>query len=316
MQQIGSTYKAAEVEETLDICFYRPLGFLIAKLFYALQLTPTVATTLSAIIGVGSGHLFYYRDFTLNAVGVGLFIFADILDSADGQLARMKNIRSLYGRILDGIGGNIIFISAYVHICLRIMADGGTPLVWLLAVPAGVCHSVQSGLTDYFRNAYIRFVVNPRKGELDGLAWVREEYSKLRWGRDFFKKIMMRLYVSYTAEQETLSKGFQRLKRKIQETYGENYPPSFSEEYRRLNKPLLKYYTMLAVNLRVIVLSISVLINQPTLYFWFELTYLNLVALLLILTQEKRNAELVQWIDRHTAMAFHAQSRRQLVRES
>jgi phosphatidylglycerophosphate synthase len=299
MWRIGSTYKAAEVEETLDIYFYRPLGYLIARAFQALRLTPNVATTLSIAIGILGGHLFYYRDFNLNLVGVVLFVLADVLDSTDGQLARMMNIRSLYGRILDGIGGNLIFINAYLHVGFRLMAEGISPIVWLLVVSAGVCHSVQSGLADYYRNAYIRYVVNPSKGELDGLEWVRTQYAELHWVRDFFKKTAMRLYLNYTAEQQAFSKALQVLRRKVDETYGGSFPASFSEEYRRLNKPLLKYYSMLAVNLRIIVLCISILIDHPTLYFWFELLILNGVAIALIRTQSKRNFQLVRWMDAH-----------------
>lgn len=299
MWRIGSTYKAAEIEETLDIYFYRPLGYLIARAFQALRLTPNVATTLSIAIGFLGGHLFYYRDFRLNVIGVGLFIFADVLDSTDGQLARMMNIRSLYGRILDGIGGNLIFINAYLHIGFRLMAEGVTPFVWFLVVGAGVCHSIQSGLADYYRNAYIRYVVNPAKGELDGLEWVRAQYAGLRWGRDFFKKIAMRFYLNYTAEQQAFSKGFQVLRMKVEETFRGQIPTSFSEEYRRLNKPLLKYYSMLAVNLRIIVLCISILIDHPTLYFWFEVLILNAVAIALIRTQEKRSLQMVRWIETH-----------------
>jgi phosphatidylglycerophosphate synthase len=299
MWRIGSTYKAAEIEETLDIYFYRPLGYLIARVFQALRLTPNVATTLSIAIGILGGHLFYYRDFRLNVIGVALFILADVLDSTDGQLARMMNIRSLYGRILDGLGGNIIFTNAYLHVGFRLTAEGVNPLVWLLVVGAGVCHSVQSGLADYYRNAYLRYVVNPAKGELDGVEWVRAQYAGLRWGRDFFKKIAMRLYLSYTAEQQTFSKGFQILRKKVEETFRGQIPTSFSEEYRRLNKPLLKYYSMLAVNLRIIVLSISILIDHPTLYFWFEVIVLNAVAFALIRTQGKRSLQLVRWMETH-----------------
>ena len=315
MRQIGSTYKAAEVEETLDIYFYRPLGYLIARFFHALRLTPNVATILSIAIGLVSGHLFYYRDFTLNALGVALFIFSDILDSTDGQLARMMNIRSLYGRILDGIGGNIIFTNAYIHIGIRTIASGASPLVLILMVAAALCHSVQSGLADYYRNAYIRYVVNPTKGELDGLEWIRDQYAELHWGRDFFKKIAMRLYLNYTAEQQAFAKGFQVLRRKVSEAYRGNIPASFSEEYRRLNKPLLKYYTVLAVNLRVIVMCVTILIGQPTWYFWFELTVLNVVAFALIRTQESRNYQLVRWTETHKLTTLDESSRRQLVEE-
>jgi hypothetical protein len=299
MSQIGSTYKAAEIEETLDIYFYRPLGYLVARVFQALRLRPNVATTLSILIGLIGGHLFYYRDFHLNVIGVALFIFADVLDSTDGQLARMMNIRSLYGRILDGIGGNLIFINAYLHVGFRLTAEGVSPFVWFLVVGAGVCHSVQSGLADYYRNAYLRFVVNPAKGELDGLEWVRVQYAGLKWGRDFFKKIAMRLYLNYTAEQQVFSKGFQALRQKIDTNYQGTVSAAFSDEYRRLNRPLLKYYSMLAVNLRVIVLCVTILIGHPVLYFWFELIILNGVAIGLIRVQEKRSLQLIHWIETH-----------------
>lgn len=315
MLQIGSTYKAAEVEETLDIYFYRPLGYLIARFFRALRLTPNVATGLSIAIGLVSGHLFYYRDLTLNVLGVALFVLADILDSTDGQLARMTNVKSLYGRIMDGLGGNIIFFNSYVHIGFRLMAAGISPFVWFLIVPAGVSHSIQSGLADYYRNAYIRYVVNPAKGELDGLEWIRTQYAELRWGRDFFKKIAMWLYLNYTAVQQTFAKGFQALRRKIDESYQGTVPPAFSEEYRRLNKPLLKYYSMLAVNLRVIVMCTAILIDQVTLFFWFELLILNAVAFALFRAQEGRNAQLIRWLESHKLTTLDESSRRQYVEE-
>jgi hypothetical protein len=299
MQRIGSTYKAAEVEETLDIYFYRPLGYLIARVFHALRLTPNVATGCSIVIGLVSGHLFFYRDLTLNALGVALFILADILDSTDGQLARMMNVRSLYGRIMDGISGNLIFINAYAHIASRVVADGGTPFVWVLAVAAGVSHSVQSGLADYYRNAYMRYAVSPTKGELDGLESVRAQYAQLRWGRDFFKKIAMRLYLNYTAEQQVFAANFQILRKKVEDVYRGIIPPTFSEEYRRLNKPLLKFYTLLAVNFRVIVMSVCILIDRVTIFFWVELILLNLLAFAMIRAQESRTQQLIRWIDSH-----------------
>ncbi len=300
MQRIGSTYKALEVEETLDIYFYRPLGYLIARSFHAFRLTPNVATILSIVVGLIGGHFFYYRDFTINVIGVALFILGDVLDSADGQLARISNIRSLYGRILDGVGGNLIFINAYVHLCLRIIVDGANPLVWVLVVVAGACHSVQSGLADYFRNAYVKYVVDTDKAEIHHSAFLHDQYKYLSWKKDFLKKLGMRLYLNYTSEQETFARGFQTLRRKIQDAFGETIPSSFSEEYRRLNKPLLKYYSMLAVNLRVIVMCLTLLVNRPVYYFWFELIFLNAVMFALIRAQEDRNKKLIRWVESHT----------------
>src|SRR5438552_861873 len=90
---IESTYKALDVEETIDMYFYRPLGYWIARACQSLGITPNVVTIISIFIGVTGGHLLYYRDATLNAYGILLWVIADTLDSVDGQLARMTNHR-------------------------------------------------------------------------------------------------------------------------------------------------------------------------------------------------------------------------------
>src|SRR3972149_3529208 len=116
MSRIASTYKAHDVEETIDVYFYRPLGYLVARVCIPLGITPNAVTIISIFIGVAGGHLLYYRDFALNAWGIALWVAADTLDSADGQLARMTGHRSKLGRILDGLGGNIMFVSIYLHL--------------------------------------------------------------------------------------------------------------------------------------------------------------------------------------------------------
>jgi len=48
-----------------------------------------------------------------------LLVWANSFDSADGQLARMTKQYSPLGRILDGMSGDIWFITIYLCICLR-----------------------------------------------------------------------------------------------------------------------------------------------------------------------------------------------------
>src|SRR5262245_49895180 len=84
LSQIASTYKALDVEETIDIYFYRPVGYFIAKGCRALGITPNIVTIVSIFIGVYGGHLLYYPDFTTSLWGMILWVIADTLDSVDG----------------------------------------------------------------------------------------------------------------------------------------------------------------------------------------------------------------------------------------
>jgi hypothetical protein len=299
MSQIESTYKARDVEETIDIYFYRPIGYVIARGCQALRITPNAVTIVSIFIGVAGGHLLYYRDITLNAYGILLWIIADTLDSVDGQLARMTNHKSKIGRILDGLGGNIMFVSMYLHLFARMVVtyDVHWSLLLLFVLAGGASHSLQSSLADYYRNAYLKFVVDPTKSELEGADEIRAQYQAITFSQYPFKKFLMRVYLNYTVQQEALSKNFQLLRKKIAVAFGENIPSWFSDEYRGFNKPLMKYYAILTTNTRMIVMAVSVLLNVVPMYFAVEIIGINAIMLYVTRRQERYSALLHSMID-------------------
>jgi phosphatidylglycerophosphate synthase len=304
MSRIASTYKARDVEETLDVWFYRPLGYLVARACIPLGITPNAVTIISIFIGVAGGHLLYYRDVTINAWGIALWVVADTLDSADGQLARMTGHKSKLGRILDGLGGNIMFVSIYLHLVARLAVTyPAVHWAWflLLAVGGGFSHSLQSSLADYYRNAYLKFVVDPSKSELEGADEVRREYGSVRFSSAPVRKILLRFYLNYTVQQESLSKNFQVLRKKVAAEFGSSIPGWFSEEYRRLNLPLMKYYAILTTNTRMIVLAACVLLDVPWLYFATEVVGINAVMVLVTAHQERLSAGLSAEIDARRA---------------
>lgn len=300
MSQIEATYKARDVEETIDIYFYRPLGYAIARLCQALGITPNTVTIVSIFFGVYGGHLLYYRDVVTNVWGIVLWIIADTLDSVDGQLARMTDHKSKIGRILDGLGGNIMFLSIYLHLFARMVVS--YPDIWWLfflafTLAGGFSHSIQSALADYYRNAYVKFVVDPMKSELEGSDEIREEWMATSFAKSPIKKILLAIYLDYTRKQERYSKNFQKLRSRIDEVYGTNIPSWFADEYRRMNRPLMKYYAILTTNTRMIVMSIAVLIDFVPLYFGTEIVVINLIMILVTMHQEKLSVRLLELIE-------------------
>ncbi|MCL2012190.1 MAG: CDP-alcohol phosphatidyltransferase family protein [Cystobacterineae bacterium] len=73
-----------------------PLSWLVLRS----GLPANAITTLSALIGMGSGVAVAAGRF---ALGGWLFLFAGILDTLDGRLARMRKTASLEGAVLDSI---------------------------------------------------------------------------------------------------------------------------------------------------------------------------------------------------------------------
>ncbi|HEX2865490.1 MAG TPA: CDP-alcohol phosphatidyltransferase family protein [Ignavibacteriales bacterium] len=301
MSQLELSYKTRDVEEFLDVYFYRPFGFIIAKVCWKLGIKPNAITTIGMIIGILGGHLLYYNDMRLNLYGILLIILNEAFDSADGQLARLTDFRSKYGRIFDGFAGNTVFLSIYIHLCLRFIASGGGIWIFALAVVSGICHSYQSAMADYYRNGYLHFVISVKKGEIDKHREVVKRFQSLSWKKDFAGKFLTMFYVNYTRQQESLSRNFQKLFSRSAEVFKGNIPDEFKRAYKAYNKPLLKYYNILTTNTRLVWMFIVVLFNRPLYYFLFELTVLNILLVWVTLKHEKINEKLLLMVDRFQA---------------
>lgn len=281
------TLKSADTEETLDIYFYRPIGYAWSLLFMRLGITPNPVTVAGIFIGVAGGVLFYYNNIQLNIIGMLLMVVANSLDSADGQLARMTNNKSRLGRILDGLCGNIWFVVIYTALCLRLQNEGMGFWIWVLAASAGACHVQQAAMADYYRNIHLLFLKGKAGSEVDNYESLTIEYNQLSWTKNFWRKITLMFYRNYTNQQEGLSKNLQRFLKKVRATYGDNLPEWLTTQFRAKNKPLMKYTNILTFNTRIIVLFISLFLDKVWIYFVFELTVLNALLVYMIYSQEQ-----------------------------
>lgn len=282
---LQATLKSADTEEWIDLLFYRPIGYRWALLFQKLGVSPNAITVASIFLGVAAGILFYYNDLLLNVVGMCLLVWANMYDSADGQLARMTGQKSELGRILDGVSGDFWFISIYVALCLRLTPEWGY-WIWILAAIAGFSHSKQAAMADYYRNIHLFFLKGKSGSELDNSVQQREIFRSLTWKRNLVQKTFLWFYTNYTQSQEQLSPAFQRFFKALREKYGETSPQEIRTRFRMGSLPLMKYTNILSFNTRVIALFISLLINMPWIYFVFELTVLNILLVYMVCKHE------------------------------
>lgn len=272
---IEASYKARDVEGWLDLHFYRPIGYQLARFFAWLNFTPSMVSFLGAGCGVLAGHLYFYRDLRLNLCGMALHILTNALDNADGQLARLTNRGSLQGAIVDGFADYIVFASVYLHLALRFIAEGGSASIWLLVIAAGFSHALQSMMIDHYRNAYLQFVTGKRSLDQNSSEHVGTEYARTSW-RTFWKKLGLRNYLNYTRQQEWLAPRLSELRQAAKAT---EWTTDLATQYRTLCQPLVKWCNGLATNARMIILFLMLIIGHPTWYFWIEVTLFNLLFL-------------------------------------
>lgn len=292
-REYQSSLKSMDTEEWFDLHFYRPMGFMWAKLAEKIGVTPNVITIASIFLGVGAGVCFYFNSIWWNLLGVILLVWADTFDSADGQLARMTHQYSRLGRILDGLSGDIWFFTIYVAICLRenvtsefFMAHHW--VIWLIAIVTGVCHAIQAAMADYYRQFHLFFVKGKEGCELENSRILRDKYRDLSWKRNFFSKLVLVFYLNYTVGQEKRTPQMQLLRANLRKRFGSEIPADFREQFRMASLPLMKYTNILSFNTRTFALFAAILIFQmPWLYFAFELTVLNILMVYMMWRHEK-----------------------------
>ncbi len=285
--------KSMDTEETIDLMFYRPIGYAWACLAKKLGVTPNAITIASIFLGVAAGVMFYYNDLWLNIIGMLLLIWANSFDSADGQLARMTKQYSRIGRILDGLSGDFWFAAIYVAICLRanLIPDSifsSHPwLIWTVAILAGLCHAKQAAAADYYRQFHLYFLKGEEGSELESSAELRSKLDTLSWKNNFWQKLTLSFYTNYTANQEALTPWMQRLRRALASRWSGVASQEFRDAFRSKSLPMMKYTNMLSFNTRVIALFVSLFIGQPWWYFVFELTVLNIMLVYMICCHER-----------------------------
>ena len=290
-----------DTEEWFDLHFHRPLGFLWAKFFAKLGVSPNAITVASIFMGVAGGIMLYFHQphlAWLNWVGMLLITWADTFDSADGQLARMTQQYSRMGRILDGVSGDFWFAAISFALVFRELDLGDSLLgnyfashqwqIWTLAILSGLSHALQAAIADYYRQFHLFFLKGQQGSELDSVSKLDEQYKRMDWGANFWSKLPLFLYRGYTANQERMTPNMQRLCAALKQRYGEDGVPSqeFRDYFRQLSLPLMKYTNILTFNTRIIVCFIAVIINVPWLYFAFEVVVFNLLLIYMITRHE------------------------------
>lgn len=270
-QQVLATMKSRDTEGLFELYVTRTPGYLWALAFRRLGVHPITVTLASMVLGAVGGMLFYSSDLWVNVVGILLIVWANWFDCADGQLARMTNKKTLVGRILDGFAGDVWFFFIYLAIALRLTPDYGV-WIWLLVLWAGFwCHARQCELADYYRNAHLYFI--GAAAELGRSSEITRQYNSLGWKKgEWFEKLYLFFYASYVRSQEKAAPRLRMLLDNVGNNLQDISVNGLSADYRRESIRLMPMCRILTFDARVGVLFLSLLVGQPWIYPFAEIT--------------------------------------------
>jgi len=297
MQEYWASVKSPDTEEKLDLYFYRPIGFLIAKISALINLTPTQLSLLGLVSGVLGGYFYYYTSHTeFLVMGTFLFILSGLFDSADGQLARLTNHFSKIGLVIDGICDNFVFISVYYFSTLALVPSYG-PEIFILALVAGVSHSAQSAILDYYNREYLYFGYGKTEDDHYWNSTAQELKQEAEKASKLSERILGRIRISWVAQQNFLStrSSEERLRmRSLVRSSNPEIREKFMSKYRELNKTMIRFWRLMGSNFHTIMIIFFVFIRRFDLYLiLIDIVFLNLAIYFLRKVQRKCDDKLL-----------------------
>lgn len=264
-------FKSAEIEELSDVYFFRPLGWLVARAGQAIGLTPVGLTVIGTIIGVAGGALLY--DEGLGLLAFGLLILHSIVDSADGQLARLTGKVTELGRVLDGLSGYATHVAIYFGIALGLVHRSGDSgyLLWMLL--AGLVTPFHAGMYEYYRYVYTAVVTEarvPKPPSQEMPPLIRRLFS-------FYLRVQRRVIGPHTDVEAMLAA----------RSADGHIPDEDRARYRKVFYPLVRGWNFLGDNTRFYAIGVFAFLHRLDLFFLFVLGPMNLALIILWLWQRR-----------------------------
>jgi phosphatidylglycerophosphate synthase len=269
-----SLLKMIEVEEILDLIFYRPLAFILVKLLQKTNVTPNQITFV-AIIWSLIGAVLYTKHFLILA-GI-FFILYDVFDCADGMVARLKHNGTPLGRVIDGFADYIATIAAYLAIGFEFAENSSDPqLYWGLLALAGASNIFHAVSLDYYRNRYLDYAFDRKSTFAEDLAEYRNDYKKLKAnGGHYFSRLLYVIYFAYSKLQSKLTAKKDIELKKIYK----------KEEFLKINKVPIKLWTFIGPTTEWTFLLLCVITGRLEIFIWGMIIVFNAYAIFMHIFQ-------------------------------
>jgi len=283
--EVRSTIKLIDVEEKFDLAFSRFFGLYLAKIGRFFNMTPTQVSVLSLIIGVAGGLMLFYQDQWIITLWASVLItLAGVLDSADGQLARMTGQSTELGRFIDGFIDNAVFMACYFAACAYYVGGEMGWSIFLLALPAGIIsHSFASSIYDFYKSEFLYYVANSEGSKVRTIDDVMNVPAQSGFWNKFFRIIQ----IDYTRRQWMLVTRNEELRETYEAfAFNELTRDKFIEKYRNTFNPIMIWWALIGgTNVHRTLIMLFSIMGRFDLYLIFCL--IKLVPLAIVSIAQK-----------------------------
>ena len=198
MYSYRKSLKSDISDELINTYILRPIAGIIVWALYHTPVTPNQVTIASTIVGVVAA--FFYLNGTSEAFIAGglLVTLKDLLDSADGQLARAKQQYSRIGRFLDSIGDFVVDAAVFSALGWVLYQSSGHWWMLLLALLGLVGISIRVSYHVFYQ---VNFLHLQKQYENNRIS---EEFSEEDLKKGGFERVLQQIFQCIYGWQDRL----------------------------------------------------------------------------------------------------------------
>ena len=290
---LRSSVKSDDTEDHFETVVYGPPSMILTHVFIRLGIGPNTVTMLSLLFGVCGSLFFFSRNPLINFIGIVIEYIAIVLDCSDGQVARLTNSGTQFGRFLDGLVDSVNFIAVYAVLGLRMMLKETIPFtsirwygyVWIALLVSGYFHAEQARMADYFRSLHLSFQHQHDSAVFTSSKKIKEEIAESK-DTPLYNKIYLRVYYLYTRAQEKATPCTQRLLNAIEDNGG-HISEELAEAFISKSRRYVQLTNVLTLNLRAYTLYLLILLRLHAFFFPFNIIVLGAIMIYMIAKYEK-----------------------------
>jgi phosphatidylglycerophosphate synthase len=266
--QYSQSLKSEYADELINTYVLRPIAGLIVKILYPTPLTPNQITIAAILVGVCASYFYALGKPQTTLLAGVLVTFRDLLDSADGQLARAKNTFSRRGRFLDSIGDFVVDLLIFAAITLALNRADASVMMIVLGVLGFLGITLRVSYHVFYHVSYLHAHDQYQTNRL--IEEIRDEDRR----GDPVALRLQRVFILIYSWQD-------RLMLRIDEwsKSGRKHPVEMNrQEFNRLwysDRTGLQISGFLGLGTELAILTVCSLLDNLTLYLWINVLVLN-----------------------------------------
>jgi phosphatidylglycerophosphate synthase len=290
-----SSTRTREIEELTNLYFIHPIGARLTPLLARIGVSPNTVSFTGMACGILAGWAYYhYQDIRYAVAGFVLMVAWHILDGVDGQLARLTNSQSEFGKVIDGIADNVTFLAVYLALGLALSQSEGA-WVWLIIALAGAAHSLQAASYEVQRQEYDFWGWDKKSAELKPVDTLRQENRP----QSPVQALVYGLGQSYVRMQHLAARVDPGFRTRLAGSLAAR--PERAEkirrQYRESFSSLVQAWSVMSSNYRTIAIFLCAAFNIPLMYFLIELAVLTPLTMLMLRRQRSKCRAFSNFLD-------------------